>query len=496
MSNRFVSGALFLFLLIGAFARAALTSENQYDLTDQGNLVIVQGATSDTVTHFSVMLPKLKDYYYEIADRKGQVVAAAMTKTKVAMSEGMHWKVDKLRVEGLSPNRVYQLRVWDSRGRKEVVDSSELVDHREFKMLDINKKGSTPKFALLSCLSDAFKFRKVREKMWRRLEKENPAFIIINGDVVYVDGFEFVPRISASESDIWLRYVDSLRNTPLFFQKRLRPILATWDDHDFGTDNSNKTFASREVSSRVFHAFFGSDNIDGVFEMDKNAVNSAFHAFGQSFYLMDDRYHREAESFDLPYAHWGQAQHEWLLASINAKRLPSWIINGDQIFMDKVVVEDRKINESMLGDHPTHLKQLVADLRASGVPVIFASGDVHFSEVMNIEADFLGYPTYEITASPGHSYIYHHKPNWENPRRLIAGRDHNYVMLQATATPTGWSELTVRAEGFKCEDEALFGLRLSVSTEPAVTEAPAPEPAPTDAPAPPAETASAPADAA
>jgi hypothetical protein len=61
----------------------------------------------------------------------------------------------------------------------------------------------------------------------------------------------------------------------------------------------------------------------------------------------------------------------------------------------------------------------------------FGSGDVHFSEVMEIEAAELGYPTFEIVSSSIHSYTFPgHENRFSNPRRRASTSSHNFVIFE------------------------------------------------------------------
>ena len=87
------------------------------------------------------------------------------------------------------------------------------------------------------------------------------------------------------------------------------------------------------------------------------------------------------------------------------------------------------------------------DLKDVSSPVAFGSGDVHFSEIMKVEKDLLGYKTYEFTSSPVHSYMFGDKANlWKNDRRIAGSAQHNYMIINSkAASPT---ELKVSAASY------------------------------------------------
>jgi hypothetical protein len=121
-------------------------------------------------------------------------------------------------------------------------------------------------------------------------------------------------------------------------------------------------------------------------------------------------------------------QEDWLMKSLAEAATPTWLLNGSQFF-GKYLEKD-----SFEGRHPYQFKRVLEKLRSIEAPVVFGSGDVHFSEVMRIEKPALGYETFEITSSSMHSLT----APWvnirkTNPRRIATTWHYNYVVVQARA---------------------------------------------------------------
>lgn len=398
-----------------------------------GRFVAIQGPTSEDQTLLNLLVPRLKNYIYQAADETGQPVSVEVYAT--IHSPVLHWKVDKLHIKGLSPGKTYTLKIIDDfRGRQT------LVDEREFSALPLNKDEVT--FALVSCMSDDARFEADIDPMWSALVDARPELIVMSGDNVYVDSFDFVPRGTGTELDIWQRYIATFQRIPFYRARRLTPILATWDDHDFGTNNGDRTFVSREGARKVFLAFFGGRRIDNVYEPANEGVYGAFYGFGQRFFLLDNRMFRAAKTptGGDEFATFGKKQHEWFFSSLNKDVSPAWIIEGTQFFSGSRL----DFKESFQDDHPTHFRRFVSDLKASRVPVVFGSGDIHFSEIMRIDAELLGYPTYEITSSPLHSYK--SKGPWDNPLRLAATPEFNFLLIKSKVQKNGL-HLNIEARG-------------------------------------------------
>ena len=237
-----------------------------------GRLVIVQGPTSDTETNINVLAPRLKSYKYVVTDASG--AEYTVQKYETIQPDILLWKVDKIKVTGLKPHTDYTLKIVD-----EFRGSSTVVDTRIFNSLDIQQ--TDIKFSYASCMADDYRFNDIIDPMWKRMQDLNPDFVILNGDVVYVDSFEFVERTKATELDIWQRFIASFERLPLYHWKHLKPVFATWDDHDFGTNDSDRTFVSKKAARKVFLAFFGGQNIPGVYNLENESVYFSLQAFNQ-----------------------------------------------------------------------------------------------------------------------------------------------------------------------------------------------------------------------
>ncbi len=445
-------------LLIGiAFSSCANFSNTKFKTAleytrskefNPGKLIVIQGPTSDTETNINVLAPRLKNYKYEVTDEAGKNIP--VEKYQTLYTEPLHWKIDKLYIKDLQHNKKYTLKVND-----EFRNSVTAVDTRIFKTLDIKK--TEVHFAYASCMADDFRFNEVINPMWEKMRSLNPDLIVLNGDIVYVDSFEFVERQKATQLDIWLRFIDALNRLPVYKWKELKPILATWDDHDFGTNDGDRNFSGKEKAKEIFLGFFGGKNIEGVYKLENESVYSSFEGFGQKFFFMDNRFFRQPNKEQTTaekYAHWGEKQHLWLLEKLNATLKPSWIFNGNQIFSGI----DLSFKESMQSNNPEHFKTLMEDLKNIKAPVLFASGDIHFSEIMSIPSDKIGYTTYEVTSSPMHSYT---GTGWDNPLRINGAynKEFNFLMIKSTSSE---NKLNLKVESWGLQSTPYFSKQLEI----------------------------------
>jgi alkaline phosphatase D len=387
-----------------------------------GYLPIIQGPTTDTKTTIALMTPRLKKYSFQITNSKKETIPFTMAEP--LSQEKVFWRVEKLFLSNLDPKETYKLEVMDEfRGNKLIVDT------REFKTLNINTNKT--KFALMSCMSDDYKFRPYIPRMWDQLKSKDVDFIILDGDVVYIDGFEFAPRKTATPTDIWQRYIDSFQIISLYHWEKLKPIFATWDDHDFGTNDGDATFPSKKESQILFRQLFWGAEMDKNYKTGPEGVFAHAKIFGQNFYFMDDRSERKPNKGfqNEKYGHWGKAQHEWLVANLKNNPEPSWIINGNQVFNFKVL----EFKEAMQMNHSSEFDLLMSELKTLPQPIGFLSGDVHFTEITATPKELLGYESFEITSSSMHSY---HGNGWDNNKRVPGTfvNEFNFVVIESSAS--------------------------------------------------------------
>lgn len=387
----------------GERAYRGFTSDDPRGQTKR--IPILQGLTTETTAQFTVLRNKARDRWaYEVIDSEGRRPAALARQTiERTYSE---WCIDKLVVEGLFLGSPFYFRVID-----EV--TGRMLDQRFFRTLDRGRRDV--RFAMASCMSDDLRY--FQKKTWRSLQGAAPDVVFFVGDAVYAD-----LHSDGSEASIWRRYVETRRTLEIFKYETLTPILATWDDHDYGLNNSDSRYPLKDKTRRIFFAFFGS--YEGSGYQHGPGVSSLFEGFGQRFFFMDDRTFRSPSGSGG--SHWGEEQEDWLFDELKRSPEPAWILNGSQFFgayLEK---------ESYGTCHKESFASIMNRFGEARIPVVFGSGDVHFSEIMRIEPEILGYTTYELTSSSMHSGTYPGKHlRKRNPRRLNATWRHNFLLVES-----------------------------------------------------------------
>ncbi|WZN60787.1 PhoD-like phosphatase [Chloropicon roscoffensis] len=186
-------------------------------------------------------------------------------------------------------------------------------------------------------------------------------------------------------------------------------VVATWDDHDYGLDDSGKELPYKRESQGLLLDFLGVPE-DSELRRREGVYNS--HTFGPEgkrvkLIVLDTRYHRDPIFSDGDML--GEEQWRWLgeeLTSGDAQ--VTLIASSIQVLPNHHVtlcpicyIEDSPFRVETWAHFPREkrrLADLIRDRRAEGV--ILLSGDVHLGEVLRSPAGCLApYPINEITSS-------------------------------------------------------------------------------------------------
>lgn len=218
--------------------------------------------------------------------------------------------------------------------------------------------------------------------------RERPQLMIWMGDNVYTREGDWLSREALAR-----RYGQTRRLPEL--QALLGNVhhYATWDDHDYGPDNSDRSFPLKGAALEVFRLFwanptYGLPDLPGVF--------SRFHWGDAEFFLLDDRTYRTPSDApdDDAKTMWGTRQLEWLIDGLTASRARfKVVVNGSQM------LNPFGNHETMAGFSHDRSQLLEALQQRNIGGVLFVTGDRHFSELARLERPGT-YPLFEFTSSP------------------------------------------------------------------------------------------------
>ncbi|MEQ9461628.1 MAG: alkaline phosphatase D family protein [Phycisphaeraceae bacterium] len=222
------------------------------------------------------------------------------------------------------------------------------------------------------------------QPIWDVINAMTPDLFIFAGDNVYAD----------TEDMAVMRGVYSeLAARPGFAKlKSSTPILATWDDHDYGVNDGGKEYPKKAESQREFLEFWGVPTDSPRYDREGVYHSVVVGPEGKrtQIILLDTRYHRDdlerlpedqrkhgpyAERDDQSATMLGEAQWAWLAEELKKPAELRLIVSSIQV----VANEHGWERWSALPWQRDKLFQTIEDSEAEGV--IFLSGDRHHGEV-------------------------------------------------------------------------------------------------------------------
>lgn len=270
------------------------------------------------------------------------------------------------------------------------------------------------------------------QPIWEAINAARPELFIYLGDNIYAD---------TADMTVMREKYDTQLRVPGFAQlRKTTPIIATWDDHDYGFNDSGAEYSKKAESQKEFLRFMD-EPADSPRRKRAGVYDSyTYGPAGQrvQVIMLDTRYFRSPlvkinpnamnslykPTTDPTTTVLGEEQWKWLEEQL---RIPADIrIIGSSI---QLVTNDHLWEH--WGNFP-HERQrfykLLRDTKANGVIVI--SGDRHRAEISRDSAQPLPYTLWDITSSGLNQTS--GKENKNEPNRYRVGENylpHNFGML-------------------------------------------------------------------
>ena len=402
---------------------------------------VMQGMTTDSTTVINVsipsdILPEIK--FFDVTN--GKFLGKTQVIKSIHRFKDESGSVLQFDLSELSPQSKYRIELYSSPGKIE--------DYRLFKTLETKEE---LKIGLASCMSD--EFMDIQEQMWTQFIALKPDVAFLIGDNVYADVIngKYIGGV-ASPKQIWMRHLETRENLKIYHSRNLIPIYGTWDDHDYGYNNGDKTYKYKKESAQIFNIFFPYS--EGKSTHKGPGLSYRFSLAGQHFYFLDARRFRAYYQNEKG-THLGAEQEDWLFKDMQKHQGPNWLVKGDQFFGKYPRFE------SWERYHPQNLKSFLSKVRREKDPALFVSGDRHLTEIMKLEMKLVGYPTYELTSSGIHSKVYAGSFEKEpNPRQLV-GTDGEYNFMFIKARAKG-RRLMLDVSSFGLQDKVQYSRRLDL----------------------------------
>jgi len=271
--------------------------------------------------------------------------------------------------------------------------------------------------AIGSCASESF------PGVWQRMATEGAEVVALCGDTPYIDSSDM--RVNRD------RHRAFLAQPGLVDLLRTRPLVGTWDDHDFGRNDSDGRSVDRDVIRRVFLEYRPLMNAGEEGE----GIYTALRRGPIELFLLDARFFSQAEPSpvapDKPTL-LGKRQWEWLRRSLAASSAPFKLLITGMVWHDKPNKEK--------DDWETYAYEREALFRWLGEEqiggVVLVGGDVHVSlRLVHDTIESAGYPIPEFVSSPLHDKVIPKLvPSKESGLKWSAVEPNVFLLVEADST--------------------------------------------------------------
>ncbi len=233
--------------------------------------------------------------------------------------------------------------------------------------------------------------------IFETMAKEKAAFMLWLGDNWYTRPADYLSEWGLNYRASHDRSLPVLQN----FWKAM-PHYAIWDDHDYGPNNSDKSYVLKEESRKVFMNYWCNssygENGQGVYtKVTWNDVD---------IFMLDDRWFRSNDNMpdsvngkpNPTKKMFGDEQMEWLKNSLLGS-------NENPNISFRIIATGSQVLNPLspfdcLRHFPVEYNELINFITENKINgLVFLTGDRHHTEI--IKAERTGtYPLYDITTSP------------------------------------------------------------------------------------------------
>ncbi|MFN3315315.1 MAG: alkaline phosphatase D family protein [Raineya sp.] len=257
-------------------------------------------------------------------------------------------------------------------------------------------------------------------EIFTKIYEQKPEFMLWLGDNTYLREPDW-----GTKTGILYRYTHT-RSLP-----EIQPLLgsahhyAIWDDHDFGPNDSDKSFPNKELTLEAFKLFWGNLNY-GVGNSQGKGIQGSFVWGDLQFFLLDDRYFRTAnQNTASQRTILGEEQIEWLINALASSQASFKIIAVGGQFISSSKVKENFIN------FPEERQKIIDAIQKNKISgVVFFTGDRHFTELSKSDTNP---PIYDLTVSPLTSGAYNpdkEQNTFRVPNTLVSER--NFAIIEVT----------------------------------------------------------------
>jgi alkaline phosphatase D len=264
--------------------------------------------------------------------------------------------------------------------------------------------------------------------VWSAVSGAKPELMLLLGDNVYCD-IENGKLIDPDPEQIAKSYAALAKVEAFTALKTSVPMLATWDDHDFGKNDAGTEWKHKDVAKKLFMEFVEAGPDDPRWKRSGIYDSTIVGPQGKrvQIILLDNRYNLTVPkkgprqvisgygvvpiapyipSFDEGMTVLGDEQWAWLKEQLLMPAEVRLICSGIQILAEEHPFE----KWANIPKERQRLFDVINETKANGV--VLLSGDRHLGEIL-CKTDALTYPLFEATASGWNQG----SKNWRPPEK-------------------------------------------------------------------------------
>ena len=252
--------------------------------------------------------------------------------------------------------------------------------------------------------------------IWSAVHDRQPDSFIFMGDNVYADIGRYKRMDQPDNFDAAYQALADRSEFSAFrsaMAESGRPLLATWDDHDYGLNDGGTDYPHKLAAKRAFLNFF-STVTPAVASLDEAGIYNAKtvvtgNGLVVQFILLDTRSFRSSMErrknnelcqrggwefmTDADATVLGETQWQWLEKELTKPADVRLLVSSIQVLPTEQCFE----KWSNFPQERERLFSLIQETKANGV--VLLSGDRHLSEISVLDREDFAYPLYELTSS-------------------------------------------------------------------------------------------------
>ncbi len=260
------------------------------------------------------------------------------------------------------------------------------------------------------------------DHVWTRILDEDADALLLIGDTPYIDSTDlaFARR----------RHREFLQVPEVAEAVARLPVHGTWDDHDFGGNDTAGNLPGKENTRRAFAEY----RPQPAHGLDGEGIFHSFRRGPVEVFMLDARWFAQTEpSFADPSKPTllGARQWAWLQDGLRASTAPFKLLVTGMIWDDK---GNREIDDwGTYAYERAAIERFIGEERISGC--VLVGGDIHCSRALKYDTtDRCGYDLRQLIASPMHDGLI---PSLNPPHpALVDSVVHPHVFLRLVADDT------------------------------------------------------------